>query len=288
MSSSTASRALIIDGHNLLFACYCGMPDRIKSVAGVPIHGTYGFIAILLKMIRRFKPRAMVVCFDVEAPNFRNVLAPSYKSNRLPFGEGPNPFTQLADIKRGLAWLNVPWLEIGGVEADDIMGTLARRLAKAHRVYIASTDHDLYQLIDKRTCIYSRTRGQETEYGRKEFIAKYKIQPEQFVDYKTLVGDVSDNIRGVDGIGAKTAARLLNAFVDIPGILANLESLKPRLAAALIKRQDRLDLNKQLITIRTDVENRLLERDFSFSPKRDPSALSVRMIMHELGLMAQQ
>src|ERR1039457_3842714 len=113
MSSSTATSALIVDGHNLLFACYCGMPDRIRSVKGEPIHGTYGFIAVVLRMLRRFKPRAVAVCFDIEEPNFRNVLDPSYKANRRPFGGGPNPFSQLAYIKRGLEWLGVPGVEIG-------------------------------------------------------------------------------------------------------------------------------------------------------------------------------
>ena len=284
--SRGTSAALIVDGHNLLFACYYGMPDRIRSVRGEPIHGTYGFIAALLKMIRRFEPRAMVVCFDAEEPNFRHALSPSYKANRALLPERGNPFSQLADIRRGLAWLKVPWLEIGGVEADDVMGTLGRRLAKTHRVYIASMDRDLFQLVDKRTRVYSRAWGIETEYGPKEIVAKYKVRPDQFVDYRTLVGDTSDNIAGVDGIGAKTAARLLKSFDDIPGILANLESLKPRIAAALEESRDRMELNKKLITIRTDVENELLEGDFSCSAKRYPAELSVRTVMRELGLMA--
>lgn len=227
-----------------------------------------------------------MVCFDAEEQNFRNTLSPSYKANRALLPERGNPFSQLADIRRGLGWLKVPWLEIGGVEADDVIGTMARRLAKTHRVYLASMDRDLFQLVDRRTCVYSRSRGMETEYGPKEIIAKYEVRPDQFVDYRTLVGDASDNIKGVDGIGAKTAARLLKSFGDIPGIVANRSVLRPRIAAALAESRERMELNKKLITIRTDVENDLLESDFSFSAERCPVDVSVRMVMREIGLMA--
>ena len=278
--------ALVVDGHNLLFACYYGMPDRIRSVSGVPIHGTYGFIAALLKMIRRLEPDVIVVCFDAEEQSFRTGIDSSYKSDRQQSAEDLKPFfLQLVDVKRGLEHLDVRWLEIAGVEADDVIGTLARRLAKSHRVYIASTDHDMYQLIDERTYVFASTRGMHTEYGPEDIVAKYGVRPAQFVDYKALVGDTSDTIRGVSGIGPKTASMLLNAFEDVPGILANLGALKPRIAAALVESQDRTELNRQLITIKTDVENPLLEGDFSFSPQTDTGALSVRTIMRELGLM---
>jgi 5'-3' exonuclease len=283
MSPPAASVALVIDGHNLLFACYYGMPDRIRSLSGVPIHGTYGFVAAVLRMIRRFEPHVIVVCFDAEEQSFRTGIDSSYKSNRP--AEDPAAFSQLVDIKRGLEYLNVRWLEIAGVEADDVMGTLARRLAKSHRVYIASTDHDMHQLIDERTYVFPLTRGMDSECGPEEIVARYGIRPAQFVDYKALVGDTSDNIRGVSGIGPKTASMLLNAFEDIPGILANLGALKARIATALVDSQDRIQLNKQLITIKTDVGDPLLEGDFSFSPPRDTDALSVRTVMRELGLM---
>jgi DNA polymerase I len=284
-TSSTHRAALIIDGHNLLFACFCGMPDRIRSVSGAPIHAAYGFVGAVLRIIRRFTPRAVVVCFDAEEPNFRNVLAPSYKANRLPLADDKNPYSQLGDLKHALAWLDIPWLEIGGVEADDVIGTVARRLAKAHPVYIFSTDRDMYQLINNRTRVFSRVCGMDVEYGPNEILAKYKVRPAQFIDYKTLVGDTSDNIEGVRGIGPKTAARLLNAFGGISGILANLGALKPRIAIALRECQDRLVLNKQLVTIRTDVDNESVRRDFLYSARRDTSSVTARTVMRELRLM---
>lgn len=285
MSSGTP-KGLIIDGHNLLFACYYGMPDRIRSVTGVPIQAVYGFIAAMLKMIRRFEPRSVVVCFDAEEGNFRSALAPSYKSNRVQFEEGSSPFSQLSEIKRGLDFLKVPWLEISGVEADDIMGTVARRLSSSRRVYIASMDHDMYQLIDENTYVFSRARGADTEYGPAEIVAKYGIRPCQFVDYKTLVGDASDNIKGVPGVGAKTAVMLLNAFGDIPGIFANLKYLNPRIATALTESKERIEINKTLITIRTDVDDLLLKGTFSFEHLEDVIELSARTVMQQLGLMA--
>jgi DNA polymerase-1 len=285
LPSSTRHSALIIDGHNLLFACFCGMPDRIRSVTGAPIHAAYGFVGTLLRMLRRFNPRAVVVCFDAEEPNFRNVLAPSYKANRLPMADDQNPYSQLDDLKRALAWLDIPWLEIGGVEADDVIGTVARRLAKAHQVYISSTDRDMYQLINERTRVSSRVCGMDVEYGPNEILAKYKVRPAQFIDYKTLVGDTSDNIDGVRGIGPKTAATLLNTFGDISGILANLGALKPRIATVLRESQDRLVLNKQLVTIRTDVDNESLQRNFLYSARRDTNSLTARTVMRELQLM---
>lgn len=286
MQTDRIDKALLIDGHNLLFASYFGMPDRIKSIDGKPIHGVYGFIAAVLKMIRRFEPRAIVVCFDAEQQNFRNQITSTYKSNRPQFGEGQNPFSQLADIKRGLSWLGVQWLEIDGVEADDIIGTLARKLSPTCHVYIASMDHDMYQLIDERTYVFSRARGLEIEYGSDEIFAKYGVRPTQFVDFKALVGDPSDAIKGVAGIGSKTAAALLGSFDSIEGIFANLGSIKPRLATALANDLERIKLNKQLITIRTDLQNPPLHNDFSFSRCDEVATLNVRLVMRALNLMA--
>jgi len=237
MSPPAPSVALVVDGHNLLFACYYGMPDRIRSVSGVPIHGTYGFIAALLKMIRRLEPDVIVVCFDAEEESFRTGIDSSYKSGQDSDEDLTPFFSQLVDVKRGLEHLDVRWLEIAGVEADDVIGTLARRLAKSHRVYVASTDHDMYQLIDERTYVFASTRGMHTEYGPEDIVAKYGVRPAQFVEYKALVGDPSDSIRGVRGIGKKTASMLLNAFEDIPGILGNLGALKARIATALVDSQ---------------------------------------------------
>ena len=279
-------KALLIDGHNLLFASYFGMPDRIKSTDGKPIHGTYGFIAAVLNMIRRFDPDAIVVCFDAEQQNFRNQLSSTYKSNRPQFGESQNPFSQLADIKRGLSWLGVRWLEIDGVEADDIIGTLARKFSRDYRVYIASMDHDMYQLIDERIYVFSRARGMEMEYGPDEILAKYKVRPTQIVDYRALVGDPSDGIMWVTGIGSKTASLLLSSFDDIEGIFANLECIKPRIALALAKDRDSIELNRRLITIKTDVQNFLLDSDFTFPCHNEATVQNVRSVMRALDLMA--
>jgi DNA polymerase-1 len=286
MQVSSRNVALIIDGHNLLFASYYGMPDRIRSLNGTSIHGVYGFIASVLKMIRRYDPAVIAVCFDAEEKTFRNALSTEYKGNRPLFTTGSNPFTQLGDIKRGLDLLGVAWLEIGGVEADDVMGSLARKLSTVYRVYIASMDHDLYQLIDQHVCIYSRARGTDTEHGPVEFTERYKITPSQFVDFKAMVGDTSDTIKGVPGVGVKTAAELLNRFGDMHGILSNLGDLKPRIAAALESAREQLVLNKRLITIRTDFEHTLLNRDFGFCHQSEVEIPNVRQILQRLGLMA--
>lgn len=146
-------------------------------------------------------------------------------------------------------------------------------------------DHDMYQLIDENIRAYSRARGVETEYGPAEIVAKYKIHPCQFVDYKTLVGDVSDDIRGVPGIGAKTAVMLLNAFGDMSGVFADLESLRPRIATALTESKERIEMNKTPLTIRTDVDDLLLDSTFSFQRLEGVIGLTARTVMKQLGLM---
>lgn len=227
----------------------------------------------------------MAVCFDVEGRTFRNELSARYKSNRLEVTPGDNPFTQMGDIKRGLKFLEIPWLEVNGVEADDVIGSLAHQLSANGRVYIMSMDHDMYQLIDERIRIYSRARGQDNEYGSEEIRAKYGIVPEQYIDYVALVGDRSDVIDGVPGIGAKTAAILLNKFGSIKGIYENLGEVRPKIVKMLLDERERVERNMTLARIRTDLDDASLMQDFTCRVTNDEKGLGIRDVMRAIGLM---
>jgi DNA polymerase-1 len=276
--------ALIVDGHNLLYASFFGMPDRIKALDGRSVQGVYGFVASLLKMIQRFVPEVVAVCFDAEQETFRHELFSGYKANRPVLTDDTNPFTQYADIIRALEFLGIASIEKAGFEADDLIGSLASKLAGLVQVYIASMDRDLLQLIGDDITIYSRSRGEEKIYDVKEVVRKYGVLPSQFVDYRVLVGDRSDNIAGVPGIGPKTAASLLRQFGSLQGIYDNLQLLTPRISSVLAKYRDDVVNHRELLTIRTDVSMDININEIYLVDKDRILAMTVRYVMGELGL----
>jgi len=276
--------ALLVDGHNLLYASFFGMPDRIKTPDGRAVHGVYGFVACLLRMIRLFVPEVVAVCFDAEQATFRHKLFAEYKANRaLPTDEA-NPFTQYADIIHALEFLEIPFIEEGGFEADDLIGSLALRLADSMHIYVFSMDQDMLQLVNGNISVYSRSRGKGRIYDGREVVKKYGVSPIQFVDYRVLVGDPSDNIAGVPGIGPKTAVSLLHRFGSLRGIYENTQLLSPRISSALLEHYDEAMNNLNLLTIRTDVYLDVSVDDLYLNDKNKILSMNVKYVMGELGL----
>lgn len=244
---------LLVDGSNLLFQMYFGMPARILNRQGRPIHGTIGFLGALLKMIRRVQPTHVAVLFDGECANTRTELDENYKANREDFSqmsEDDTPFSQLPDIYAALDYLNICHKETTDCETDDWIAGYAFRYDKEHKITIASQDSDYFQLIGPNIHIL-RYRGEKSVVCDEAWLwEKLGVEPAQYADFKAMVGDSADNIRGADKIGPKTAALLLREFGSLDTILRCAHQVKkPSVQASLVKNEARLRLNQLLIRL---------------------------------------
>lgn len=247
------NRLLIIDGSNLLFRMFFGMPARIVNKEGKAIQGTLGFIGALLKIIRRVEPTHMIVLFDGEHNDERTSLDTEYKANRVDYSQVPeeeSPFSQLNDIYTALDFIGIKHIETSDCEADDMIAAYALMYGTEMEIIISSLDSDFFQLITDKVSVL-RYRGVKTIICTPEYIReKFGITPEQYADFKSLTGDVSDNIKGADKVGPKTAAFLLNAFGTLENIIANSESIKkPSIKESIIRNAEKLKINYKIIKL---------------------------------------
>lgn len=246
-------KLLVIDGSNLLFQMFYGMPARIVNQQGKPIHGTLGFVGALLKIIRMTQPTHAAVLFDGEYVTERTALDADYKGNRPDYSlvpEEDTPFFQLPDIYRALDELGIRHRETSDCEADDWIAGYAKEYGEEMDVVIVSQDSDFFQLITDRVHIL-RYRGKKTVICDSAYIReKLDIRPEQYAAFKALTGDTADNIRGVDKVGPKTAAALMQQFGDLQTLLANAESIrKPSIRDSVVRSKDRIAKNFRLICL---------------------------------------
>lgn len=244
------SQLLIIDGASLIHRAYHALPDTLKTAKGEVTNAVYGFVNMFFKLLSDEKPQRVVVAMDLPGPTFRHERYEEYKANRPPL---PEDFPhQVQRVREFLAAMGVPILEAEGFEADDVIGTLACRAEElAWDTLIVTGDRDLLQLVTPKTQVLLTVKGisqleRLDPAGVKE---KLGIPPSQVADYKGLVGDSSDNIPGVRGIGPKTALKLLNEYGSLEEILANLDSLTPRQKAQLSEARETALLSKELATI---------------------------------------
>lgn len=247
------NKLLLVDGSNLLFQMFFGMPSRIVNEDGKAIQGTLGFIGALLKIIRRTKPSHIAVIFDGEHKNERLKLNPDYKANRADYSEvveEENPFTQLPDICAALDYLAVKYIETDNCEADDLIASYAITYGNETEIIISSFDSDFFQLITDRVSVL-RYRGDKTIICDAKYIEdKLGVEPCQYADFKSLTGDAADNIKGADKVGPKTAASLLSEFANIENIIANAEKIKkPSVRVSIIENSDRIRTNYKLIKL---------------------------------------
>ena len=246
-------KLLIVDGSNLLFQMFYGMPARITNSQGKAIQGTLGFVGALLKMIRAVSPSHVFVAFDGECENVRTEIDGDYKANRPDYHDVPEeetPFSQLPDIFRALDYLGIPYLETSMCEADDWIAGYARRYGGDGDVVIASQDSDFFQVITDRVHVL-RYRGEQSTLCDPAYIrAKLGIDPCRYASYKSLTGDTADNIRGVERVGPKTAAALLNQFQDVEDLIAHAgEIVKPSVRESVMNSTDRIRRNYALIAL---------------------------------------
>ncbi len=241
-------KLVLIDGNSLINRAFYAMPI-LTNKEGVPTNAVYGFMNMFFKMVNDIKPTYVGVAFDLKAPTFRHKLYAEYKGTRKPMPEELRP--QIPLLKELLSTMGVTTLEKEGSEADDIIGTIA----KATDVYtiIITGDKDSFQLVDEQTEVLFTKRGiTETEqYTAQNFTQKTTLVPDQIIDLKALMGDASDNIPGIAGVGEKTALSLLAEYKTVENLYAHTDNLKGKLKEKVIQNKDTCFLSKTLATIDT-------------------------------------
>ncbi|MBO5199278.1 MAG: DNA polymerase I [Lachnospiraceae bacterium] len=252
-----ADKIVLIDGNSIVNRAFYGLPDLTAS-DGTHTNGVLGFLNILFRILEEEKPNYLAVAFDVKHPTFRHEKYAEYKGTRKPMPEELRE--QVPLLKQVLSSMGVLYLERPGYEADDILGTIA---VKAERegfaVSLVSGDRDLLQMADdviKVRIPKTKKGGTEIEdYHTQDVMDKYGVRPRQIIDLKGLMGDASDNIPGVPGIGEKTAVKILSAFGSVENAYAHVEEITPNKAKENLKEHYALAvLSKELATIKTDCE----------------------------------
>ena len=260
-------KILLIDGHSILNRAFFGLPELTNS-EGLHTNGVYGFLNILLRVLEEEKPDYMAVAFDVHAPTFRHKMYAEYKGTRKPMA--PELKEQVPLLKEMLKAMQILTVEKEGLEADDILGTLSRECEEAGlSVSVLSGDRDLLQLATERVMIrIPKTKRGQTEvedYLAQDVKEKYGVNPMEFIDMKALMGDASDNIPGVPGIGEKTASAIIQRFHSIEEAHAQIDQVTPNRARENLKTYwDQAVLSKTLATIEVHAK----DLDFSLDRAR--------------------
>lgn len=248
-------KLVLIDGHSILNRAFYGVPELTNS-AGLHTNAVYGFLNILFKILEEEKADHLAVAFDLKAPTFRHVLYDAYKGTRKPMPEELHE--QVPVMKEVLTAMGVPILTKEGFEADDILGTVAKRAQKEGvEVSVVSGDRDLLQLADTHIKIRipktSRGTTEIHDYYPEDVVREYQVTPQEFIDVKALMGDASDNIPGVPSIGEKTATNLIVQYKSLDNIYDHLEEVKPpRAKKALEENRELAELSRTLARIDTD------------------------------------
>lgn len=247
------NKILLVDGSNLLFQMFFGMPARIYNEKGVGIWGVLGFVGALLKIIRKTNPTHMAVLFDGDNENGRVAIDAAYKANRPDFGsmaDEENPYSQLPYIYQALAYMGIAHAETTSCETDDWIAGYAKLYGDENEVVISSFDSDFFQLISEKVSVL-RYRGDKSVICTPEYLMdKFGIEPMQYADFKALTGDKADNIAGAEKVGQKTASALLREFGTLDGIIENAEKISKQAVRESIKRNnERLLRNQRLIKL---------------------------------------
>jgi DNA polymerase I len=247
---------MLVDGHGLAFRAYHGLPETLATSAGEPTNAVFGFTSMLLDSIDRHRPDYIVVSFDV-GKTFRHEAYEDYKAHRAPMPDDLH--RQMNRIDQVLEALQIPVYVKEGYEADDVIGTLARIAGReCASVLVVTGDSDLLQLADDKTTILLPGRPRFSDFrlfDRDAVIKRYGFEPERIPDFKALVGDTSDNIPGVPGIGQKTATTLIQTYPDLETLREHIEDVTPTRARNALAEHFKLALQgRELATIIRDVE----------------------------------
>ncbi|MED5555321.1 MAG: 5'-3' exonuclease H3TH domain-containing protein, partial [Pseudomonadota bacterium] len=246
---ANAKPLLLVDGSSYLFRAYHALPD-LRTSTGAPTGAVRGVIAMLRKLSSDFVDSPIAVVFDAGGKTFRNQLFPEYKANRPPMPDDLRE--QIGPIHDVIRAMGLPLLVCPGVEADDVIGTLAARATQAEQPTIISTsDKDMAQLVNEHVSLVNTMT--DTNLERDGVRERFGVWPEQIIDYLALMGDTSDNIPGVPKVGPKTAAKWLDSYGDLDGVIANASAIKGKVGESLRDNLEQLPLSRTLATIKCDV-----------------------------------
>jgi len=248
-------KLLLIDGNSMLFRAYYATVygQSMSTSSGIPTNAIYGFALMLQKALKDIEPEYVFVAFDSDKTTYRHQIYPEYKGTR---SETPEDLkTQFPIIREYLDALHITHYEKSGLEADDIIGSIAKQ-TRDYKIAILTSDKDLLQIVDDNTDVFLMQRG-ITEMARMDseaVLEKYELTPKQIIDLKGLAGDSSDNIPGVTMVGDKTATRLLKEYKTVEGVYENIDKIKGKLQQNLINDKEKAYLSKKLATIIVDAD----------------------------------
>lgn len=271
---------VIIDGNSIINRAFYALPD-LTNKQGLHTNAIYGFTTMLFKIIENYKPTHISVAFDKKAPTFRHLEYKEYKAGRKKMPDELRE--QIEPLKNLLDAFKINRLELEGYEADDIIGTVSLKAEKeGYKVFIVTGDKDAIQLASKTTTtlITKKGVGEVDEFDFDEVMKKYEMTPNQFIDLKGLMGDKSDNIPGVPGIGEVTGIKLIKEFGSIENIIENVDSIKGSSRKKIEEHKDLAIMSKRLATIIRDVPIDITIDDLSFG---DYDKANVIDVFNELG-----
>ena len=245
-------KLVIIDGNAIVHRAYHALPP-MNTKDGKPTNAIYGFFSMLLKLLSDLKPEYLIVCFDRPKPTFRKQMYVGYQAKRPKMSDDLVP--QIDLLHETLDKAKIAHFEIDGYEADDLIGTISAQSGKKDlETIIVTGDRDLLQLVNNKVKVLAPILGitKMVLYDEEKVKEKYGLNPSQFVDYKALVGDASDNYPGVSGIGPKTASELLNKYENFENLYLHISELPENLATKLAVDAEQAALAKKLAKIVTD------------------------------------
>jgi len=250
MTDTPKKKLVLVDGSSYLFRAFHAMPP-LTGPAGQPTGAMYGVLNMLRKLLEEYRPEYFAVVFDASGKTFRDDLYPEYKANRPPIPEDLRP--QIEPLHETIRAQGLPLLVVPGVEADDVIGTLARQAeGQGLQVLISTGDKDLAQLVDADVTLLDTMYDKVSDPDG--VLAKFGVPPERIIDFLALVGDSVDNIPGVPKVGPKTAAKWLNQYGDLDAVIARADEVKGKIGDNLRASLEQLPLSRELATIRCDLE----------------------------------
>ncbi|WP_375142934.1 DNA polymerase [Paenibacillus sp. D2_2] len=272
-------KLILIDGNSIIYRAFFAMPP-LTSSSGVHTNAVYGFTNMLVRLLQEEQPSHILVAFDAGKETFRHEGYQEYKGGREK--TPPELSEQFPIMRELLESFGISWFELSGYEADDIIGTISKQAEEAgHNVLVVTGDKDMLQLVSDRVKVALTRKGiTEVEpYGTQEIEEKYGLRPEQIIDLKGLMGDASDNIPGVPGIGEKTALKLLHQFGSVEEVLARTDELKGKMKENLVSHAEDARMSKRLATIFREVPVERSWDDMAFSGVlEEPAAQMLRKL----------
>jgi DNA polymerase-1 len=249
-------KLIIIDGSGLIYRGFYAIPPFMRSPAGLQTNAVFGFMSILLTILITQKPDYLAVAFDMKGPTFRHKEYTEYKATRT---KAPDElYAQIPIVKSLTAAFGIPSFEVAGIEADDIIATVVKKMSGNRELLtlIATGDFDIFQVVGEGSEILYPEKGfrEAKPLNAADIFAKYGIHPLQIPDYKGIAGDSSDNIPGVKGIGDKGAVSLLTKYGTLEGVYEHIDEIKGAMRKKLEESREIALLSKRLATLKSDVE----------------------------------